>query len=80
MSQATAVNKMIRTLRREGFTTIKSRNNSHYKITHPLMAGAVFMGSTPGDVRSIRNVMGVIRRQMPAGHQLPVIRTLDWEG
>ena len=55
------VDKIVRDLRRQGYDVKKGRRLSHYQVREGRRLVAVF-GSTPSDVKSLRNLRGQLRR------------------
>jgi hypothetical protein len=54
-------NKLARELERAGYVVSKT-GTGHFKVTHPVKPGTVFMGATPSDNRSWKNARSVLRR------------------
>ena len=57
-----STSKQIRELKRAGYI-IEYTNKQHIKVTHPTKPGTVFMPSTPGDYRGIKNTQAELRRK-----------------
>jgi predicted RNA binding protein YcfA (HicA-like mRNA interferase family) len=53
--------KTVTDLRRAGYIVEKT-GGSHLSIRHPTQPGTVFASSTPGDIRSMRNVKAKLKR------------------
>lgn len=52
--------QLIRKAQEAGWS-VKVRRNSHYKITNP-EGESYYCGSTPSDVRAVKNVRAALRR------------------
>lgn len=56
----------IRDLQDWGYT-VTVTGGSHFRITHPEMAGPVFASLSPSDWRAIRNLKAILRRARTPG-------------
>jgi predicted RNA binding protein YcfA (HicA-like mRNA interferase family) len=53
--------KTMRGLKRDGYLVTKTKGG-HLSIRHPTRPGTVYSSSTPGDIRSMKNVQAKLKR------------------
>jgi hypothetical protein len=63
MSGHTETTKLVRHLRRQGYSVGYTRGG-HWRALHPSLPAPVFFSSTPGCSRAIANTRAMLRRSM----------------